>query len=1324
MMAYPTPAPVDLTGMDNYAILSGTGITQASPLANAIIGDIGAPDGAMITVSCPELVTGSQIHVTATAAGTCAVIDPTVGNAITTLRQNAFTNANDHTTYYPPDQTLTGSLDGLTLAPGVYFTSGAMSLPASGTVTLDAQGDSNAVWVFQIQGAGTGLTTGAGSKVVLSNGAQPKNIFWVVTGPTSLGANSVLNGNILAGPGTTTIALLSGATVNGRLFTGTNVALSHNLVTLPTDPSVHGGPLVTSVSPISGPLAGGNTVIIHGSGFTGVTLPSQVTVDGLPVTSVSAISDSSITALIPVNATLVPIGPVNVVVTTPVGTGTGIGLYSYVDPPMFQSAQTNAAGNRIIVTFDKPMGVVPAGNAAHFTYTLGANGPYTFTSAALNTTGSSNSIDLTGNTSPIAAGDVITLSYTTGGTVVAADSGILAPFATQTVNNGMASAPGFFSAETNAAGNRIIVTFDQAMIAPAGNAIHFTYKIGTGASNPVGVVTLNATNPNAIDLTTLVPAIAAGDAVTVSYTLGTITSSTGGILPAFTDQVVDNRVPAAPLFSSATTNAAGDRIIISFDKPMASPAGNAINFTYKIGTGGSNLIGAVALNTTDPNSIDLTTLASPIAAGNALTVSYVLGTVTSGDGGILAPFADNAVTNGMPISIPTVTSILPLSGTTAGGSLVTITGTHLNGATAATFGSTVVTVTNVTATTLTAIAPSHAAGIVDVSVTTPGGTSATSAADQYTYVAPVPTFTSISPANGSTAGGNVVTIAGTGLTAATQVTFNGTAATSVTVLNDNSITATAPATAGGSGAIDVKVTTAGGIATGTGSYTYVTLIPGVNLNTAQNFVILAKTGITTTGTTSIVGNIGVSPIAATAMTGFALVADASNQFSTSSLLTGKAYASDYAVPTPATMSTAISDMEAAYASAAGRTTPDATELYAGDLGGKTITPGLYKWSTGVLIPTSTTLTLDAQGNADAVWIFQISGDFTMNSASQVVLANGAKAENVYWQVAGPTSVNLGPGAHAEGTILSSKAIIMESGASLNGRALAQTAVTMIASRINSPIPVVAPVVYQGAANGDTSSGVSSGTAGSQSGISGLLAPVIPSSTTIVNGAGTLTSNPFVVDITGMPGVSVSWTTQFDNNPLPNTQVATVVLPTVDQLTLDSISTALHRGLLDVNSESYGMVVQTNGVSTSGPTTVSMTVSPAWVTQNGGNDAIRIVRIANDGTVEVLHTWVDGVDQSSGYTIFKGTSPSGGLGAFWLISVIPYTQPVSVQATSSAPAAAPVSGQLAPTQAQVTSSSTTGSTGLWSVMGVGGALAALAIIGVALLIYLRRNKGKN
>jgi hypothetical protein len=222
-----------------------------------------------------------------------------------------------------------------------------------------------------------------------------------------------------------------------------------------------------------------------------------------------------------------------------------------------------------------------------------------------------------------------------------------------------------------------------------------------------------------------------------------------------------------------------------------------------------------------------------------------------------------------------------------------------------------------------------------------------------------------------------------------------------------------------------------------------TVNPTVNLGTAGNFVVLSKAGISTTGVTKIVGNIGVSPIASTAITGFALIRDRSGQFSTSHLVTGKVYAANYAAPTPSMLTTAVSNMQTAYTNAAGRAPTSAATINvgAGSIGGLTLKPGVYKWTTGVTIPTNVTLS----GGASDVWIFEIAGTLNISSGKQVILKGGALAKNIFWQVAGKT--NLGSASVFNGTILDKTAVTMQSGAVLNGKALAQTAVTLIANTI-------------------------------------------------------------------------------------------------------------------------------------------------------------------------------------------------------------------------------------------------------------------------------------
>jgi hypothetical protein len=219
----------------------------------------------------------------------------------------------------------------------------------------------------------------------------------------------------------------------------------------------------------------------------------------------------------------------------------------------------------------------------------------------------------------------------------------------------------------------------------------------------------------------------------------------------------------------------------------------------------------------------------------------------------------------------------------------------------------------------------------------------------------------------------------------------------------------------------------------------------VDLGAAGDFAILAKSGISSVPASAITGDIGVSPAAATFITGFSLTADASEVFSTSPQVVGNVYASDYAPPTPSDLTTAIGDMELAFTDAAGRA-PDVTELGAGNIGGMTLEPGVYKWGTGLLIPTD----VELSGSGTDVWIFQVARDLTMSSGASIALSGGALPENVFWQVAG--LVEIGTTAHCEGVVLTQTSITLGTGASINGRLLAQTAVTMDGNTVVEPAP--------------------------------------------------------------------------------------------------------------------------------------------------------------------------------------------------------------------------------------------------------------------------------
>jgi hypothetical protein len=220
----------------------------------------------------------------------------------------------------------------------------------------------------------------------------------------------------------------------------------------------------------------------------------------------------------------------------------------------------------------------------------------------------------------------------------------------------------------------------------------------------------------------------------------------------------------------------------------------------------------------------------------------------------------------------------------------------------------------------------------------------------------------------------------------------------------------------------------------------------VNLGKAGTFVILTKSGITDVPKSAVTGDVGVSPI-----TGAALLL-------TCAEVTGNVYTVDAAGPLPCRvtdatfLTAAVGDMEFAYTDAAGRTSPDFTELGAGEVGGLTLAPGLYKWGTGVTISTDVTLS----GGPDDVWIFQVAGTLTQASATHVILAGGALAKNVFWTVAG--AVTLGTTAHFEGVILAKTMIAANTGASVNGRLLAQTAVTLQMNTVTAPAsaPAVTP----------------------------------------------------------------------------------------------------------------------------------------------------------------------------------------------------------------------------------------------------------------------------
>jgi hypothetical protein len=274
-----------------------------------------------------------------------------------------------------------------------------------------------------------------------------------------------------------------------------------------------------------------------------------------------------------------------------------------------------------------------------------------------------------------------------------------------------------------------------------------------------------------------------------------------------------------------------------------------------------------------------------------------------------------------------------------------------------------------------------------------------------------------------------------------KVTYSGTAATFIpTSFLTAGLGYTATITTGAKDLAGnaLATSTAWGFTTG-GSLTTLAV---VNLGEAGNYAILAKTAINNSSTSAITGDLGLSPAATSYVTGLALT-DATG-YATSAQVTGKIFAANMADPTPINLTTAVNNMITAYNDAAGRPSPDFSELGSGDIGGKTLVPGLYKWSNTVTVPSDVTLS----GGATDVWIFQIAGNLTMSAKMKITLAGGAQAKNIFWQVAGQAT--FGTTTHMEGIILSMTGITFQTSASLTGRALAQTAVILDKNTITKP----------------------------------------------------------------------------------------------------------------------------------------------------------------------------------------------------------------------------------------------------------------------------------
>ncbi|WP_049769296.1 IPT/TIG domain-containing protein [Nitrobacter hamburgensis] len=557
--------------------------------------------------------------------------------------------------------------------------------------------------------------------------------------------------------------------------------------------------------------------------------------------------------------------PVANLVSATVGYGSGAN-------PITLNITGGAATSVAIGTVASHGTATASGTSITYTPTAGYAGPDTFTYTASNGAGTSAAAMVTITVSPP------TITYTPAnppaGTVgvaysqsIAGASGGAAPY-TYAVTSGSLplgltlDADGTLHGTPTASGStfsvkatdssaggpfssapaNVTVTINPAA-APTVGAVSATVGYGSGA-NPI---TLNITGGAATSVAIAMAAshgmaVPTGTSITYKPNAGyagpdsfnyTATNASGTSAPATVTITV-----SPPTITYSPANPPAGTVGAAYSQSIAGASGGAASYTYALASG------------TLPANITLsgngTLSGTPTTAG---TYSF---TVTAKDSstGPAAPFSSapaNVTVTINPVAAPTVASVAPNSGSTAGGTAVTITGTNFAGATAVTFdGAAATSFTVVNGTTINATTPAHAAaGAVAVAVTAPGGNA--SLPNGFTYVAPAPTVSGVAPNSGSTAGGTAVTITSTNFIGATAVTFDGAAATSFTVVSGTTINATTPAHTA-AGAVAVAVTAPGGNASLPNGFTYAVPAPTISGVTPNSGSTAGGTAVTITGT--------------------------------------------------------------------------------------------------------------------------------------------------------------------------------------------------------------------------------------------------------------------------------------------------------------------------------------------------------------------------------------------------------------------------------------------------------------------------------------------
>lgn len=724
----------------------------------------------------------------------------------------------------------------------------------SATASVSFFGD----WIMQMVAFRTPVPTV--TSVSPNTGSTAGGTAVTITGTNFASGATVTFGSTAA----TNVVVSSSTTITATTPAGTAGAATVTVTASGAAGSLASGftylapPIVSSVSPNTGATVGGTAVTITGANFaSGAT----VTFGTAAATNVVVSSSTSITATTPAGT----VGSVTVTVTVNSHSGSLANSFTYFAAPTVTGVSPNT-------------GPTSGGTAVTITGTNFASGAsVTFGTASATNVVVSNSTTITATTPTGTAGTATVTVMVSGhsGTLASGFTYLAPPTVTGVSPNSGSTAGGtavtitgtnFASGATvtfgTAAATNVVVASSTSITAttPAGTtgAVTVTVTVsGHSGSLTSGftyflVPTVTGVSPNT-------GSTAGGTAVTITGTNFASGATVTFGSTAATSVVVSNSTTITAITPAGTAGAVTVAVTVSshsgslasgftyFANPTVtgvSPntgstlGGTAVTITgTNFASGATVTFGSTAATNVVVASSTSITATTPAGAVGAVTVTVTV----NGHSGSLA-------TGFTYVATPTVTGVSPNTGTTAGGTAITITGTNFVSGATVIFGTASATSVVVSSsTTMTAVAPAGTAGAVTITVTVSGQSG--SLASGFTYFA-TPTVTGVSPNSGATGGGTPVTITGTNFASGATVTFGTAAATSIVVSSSTTITAVTPA--GTAGAVTVTVTVGGHSGSLASGFTYAA-IPGVTSVSPNTGVTAGGTAVTITGTNFVSG---------------------------------------------------------------------------------------------------------------------------------------------------------------------------------------------------------------------------------------------------------------------------------------------------------------------------------------------------------------------------------------------------------------------------------------------------------------------------------------